>query len=209
MAQVNLLRKEGAGRAFLLLKEQGMYGEISEALCGALRGTSTVLLVECAQVGDANWQSIADEVAAMVCSEKLKQVSLVAFGLATSIAQNLCLLQPRLVRSMVLFDVCTRPCADWVNQSIDWLEKKLPMGLPFRSRVRGFDGRPFLQRLRCPVLVVSTPGASAHECEQSRLTAESLPTSWIYQAVGEEGKGVEGYCSLVLDFEQVPARCPQ
>lgn len=208
MGLTSLLRMEGEGRAFLLISEGTAYREAADALFSILRSRSRVMLLESAVISHANWQAVSEEVAQFISAQRLKQVSLAAFGGATAIAQNLCLRHPRLVRSLVLFDVCTRPGADLITRWIDWLEEKLPMGLPFRSRINGFDGRPFLQRLRCPVLVVSSVLAGESEREQARLIAEGMPTAWYFQ-LDTGPQETENLRRCLFDFEQIPARCPQ
>ena len=209
MPLVNLLQRKGSGRAFLVLCERWKYSPMADILGQALCGTSTVLLSECVRIDDFNRQAITEEVIALAAGEKLKQVSPIAFGPSTAIAQELCLREPRLVRSMVLFDPRSRPHAGLKDRCLDWLEKSLPMGLPFRLHIKGFDSRPFLQRMRCPVLVISTAEASAHDRFQSRLIAENLPSAWFFQAAGDSLHGMKEYCSLLQVFERVPARCPQ
>jgi hypothetical protein len=93
----------------------------------------------------------------------------------------------------------------------------LPLGLPLRRVVRGFDSRPFLQRIRCPVLVVSTADDSLEERRDAATMARRMPTAWQMTLQGRNKLSVDGgsdertaeFAQLVVEFSEVPARAPQ
>jgi hypothetical protein len=68
-----------------------------------------------------------------------------------------------------------------------------------------FDARPFLQRIRFPVLVIDTKSVLRDE-KESELINRSLPTSWYLKTDTLESQAVK---DALLEFEDVPAKRPQ
>lgn len=222
MADVRIVGELGAGRPFLLLYENNSYKKMAEALGGELAKKTRVIVAESTSVDKYNWGRLSGELLGHIRDKKIRQLSLVSFGEASSLVQNIALLEPRLARTIVLVDASTRPHPNYFSRTIDWLERILPLGLPLRTRTVAFDAKPFLQRIRCPVLVVCMGGATPFIRGEASILAAHLPTSWqialpgsgvVGDGVvgdGEVGSGgVEALTSLVLDFEEVPAKCPQ
>ena len=150
-------------------------------------------------------------------SRGVRQGSFVGFGAAGALVQNLCLLEPRTVRAAVLFRASSRAHPRLIDRLVDRLEGALPLGLPLRRVVRGFDSRPFLQRIRCPVLVVSTADDSLEERRDAATMARRMPTAWQMTLQGRSKLSVDGgsdertaeFAQLVVEFSEVPARAPQ
>jgi len=204
---VQIRADEGTGRAFVLLFERGSAEGEARALLGALSPRHRVLLLEVPVLEPGSWRASAGEVLELLKGQGVRQVSFVAFGPAAAPVQYLCLTEPRFVRTMALVDAVTRPHASRLTRLVDRLESWLPLGLPLRLSGEGFDCRPFLQRIRCPVLIITTPAASEYVRGEGAVMADRLPTAWQV-ALAAEG-AAEELARLVATFTDVPAKCPQ
>ena len=204
---VRVLRDEGKGRPFGFVCEDASHAALVGQAFDALAKKTRVLLIELGPITDTNWSTLTQELRDLLTRLSVRQISFVCFGSAGTIVQNVCLVDLKLVRSIVFIDATTRPHPTFWSKTIDALEEKLPLGLPLRLRSVGFDGNSFLQRIRCPALVVTSPHASTYEKRQAKVLGEKLPTAWLAE-LAEPG-AVEQLNSMILDFQQIPAKCPQ
>ena len=203
---ISVLSELGQGRAFILLREKGSY-PLADALLAPLAERARVLLLECEAVSAAGWKSLGESLLRTLQERGIRQASFVGFGAGSALVQDLALRELKLVRTLVLVDAETRPHATRLDRVIDRLEQFFPLGLPLRARGRWFDVRPFLHRLRCPTLVVTTPQATAHSRAEAVVFAKQLPTGWSVElSAGEEAAQL---CAHLLRFQDVSAKCPQ
>lgn len=197
----------GKGRAFLIAYEENDYSEIAKTLGDKLSSQTRVILVKIASVTDDNWVSLSDQLRAVLTKCGVRQASFVGFASAASVIMNLALLELKLVRTLVLIDASTRPHPRLIDRIADRIERFLPLGLPLRSSGRGFDAKSFLQRLRCPVLVVATSRANNFLYSQAEVFRRGLPSGWVVKLNSQNE--AEELTKEVLDFQQIPAKCPQ
>lgn len=203
---VRVAAEGGKGRAFVLLHERGTYHEAAQALFAVLSQRTRALRIECASVRDDNWQHLSSEFIELMRQQGLKQTSFVSFGAAGTLLQDLGLTDVKQVRTAVFVDASTRPHPTSMQRFVDRVEEVLPLGLPLRLRAKGFDARAFLHRIRCPVLVVTTPRSTTFHQHQATVLADKLPTAWRVRLSSDEA---EELCNLVCEFQDVPAKCPQ
>ncbi len=204
---VRLRRDGGKGRSVALVVETGEYESFAEHLFQALAGRTRALIFESPPVTSANWRALAESLIALLGELKVRQASFVAFGGSAALAQRIAIEELRLMRTMVLVDATTRPHPTSRDRILDRLERFFPLGLPLRTSTPGFDGKPYLQRMRCPALIVTSRRRTPFLEAQAALMAEGMPTSWLkkLQSTAEP----EELASLVLEFQDVPAKCPQ
>ena len=126
-----------------------------------------------------DWLTLDRYFAESLESCQVRQVTLIAFGPTTALAQSQYHRLPRSVRGLVLIDPSCRPNQSATEILLAKLERYLPMGLPFRSAAIGFDGMPLLHRVRCPVLLVVTNSANQLQREQAELMSVRIPTAWL------------------------------
>lgn len=205
---LRVVADHGAGRRVVLLYEPSEYGRLAEQVGTVLASTARVLAIESARVSGESWSALTEALTQMMNEQKVRVASFVAFGACTTLLQNLCLRDLRLVRTAIFVDPEVRPHPTVVEQVLDRLERMLPLGLPLRVRTRGFDGRSFLQRIRCPALVVRC-SSSAHAGAQAALLARGLPTAWFSDLSAFGGVQAAEVASKVCAFQEMPARCPQ
>ena len=207
-SSIKLEEGRGQGRPFVILFEKGsLYQDLAKGLYQGLAGDGKFLLVESGPITNSNWEDLTRQLQKLFEDQGVRQASIVGFGAASSITQNLCLYDVKLVRSLVLVDAATRPHPRLIDRFVDRIEHALPLGLPLRSQGIGFDSKSFLQRLRCPILVVTTSAANAQLLKQAELLMQRLPTCW--RAALSTETAISELVSLVSDFQSVKAKCPQ
>ena len=205
----NTLLDQGKGRALVFLLEEGDQGiaDLCSHLAAAER-RPRVICIELAKISAYNWKEITQELLELFKELKVRQNSLVAYGPASTIAQNLYLTEAKNIKSLVLIDPSTSPKPGLFQKVIKWLEAKLPLGLPFRSPGYAFDSRSLLQRIRCPVLVVLRSDANSYLRQEAELIVSACPTSMI-QHLSSGSEELGELMGQIEKFQAVPSKCPQ
>jgi hypothetical protein len=143
---------------------------------------------------------------------ELKRITLVGFENGASIVQALTILSPRLFRRAILVDPLSRVSPGFLVRFVDWIEKYLPVGLPFRAINKDFDSRPFLHRIRCPVMVVLSPAESFYNSIESTYIAKKIPNCYLLKMTNvplENSIFSEEFLKCLEEFQQSPAKRPQ
>jgi pimeloyl-ACP methyl ester carboxylesterase len=204
---IQVLSSEGKGRAFVVLFDSTIYTQYAENISLSLKDKARVIIISCSLVNSTNWKILSQKLLEKLDQLAVRQASLVGFGSASSLAQYLALTEIKLVRSLVLINATCRPHPNWRDRLIDRLEGALPLGLPFRSSTEGFDSKPFLQRVRCPVLLAVTIDADLFIRSQVAEMEKVLPTAWMI-ALDSANQSAH-LAKLVEEFQEVPVKCPQ
>lgn len=155
-------------------------------------------------VKGSEWKSSYEKVIAFLDEQKIRQAHIVSIGAAGAIAQALAVRFPGRVRSLVLINATSRAHAGLMERVCDWLEERLPLGLPFRVATDSFHGKPFRHRIRCPALILTTESASQAIRDEAESFATAIPTSWYWKL--ERG---EEFASMVKEFHALPVKAPQ
>lgn len=206
-ADIILKQDIGTGRAFTFIFEEENYYDLVAPTIEKLNSSSRILIFLIPKVTETNWQKISEDLLKKFVELKIRQTSIVGIGEATSVSQNIALRENKLIRSLILIDPTTRAHPKKIDKFISKIEEFLPLGLPLRKNFMGFDSKPFLQRLRCPCLILTTNRASPYIRLQSELIAKRVPTAWL-KDLKEENFSTR-LIQLIEEFEQVPAKCPQ
>lgn len=207
MSIVKTIADSGTGRSFCFLAESGKALNLAKKILESSDSENRKIIMELPPIKDNNWKEISAAIIAELGSLKIRQTSLVGISSAGAIAQNLVLNQPKLVRTLVLVDSASRAHPSKFSIFIDWLESHLPLGLPLRKRVLGFDSKPYLQRLRCPTLVATTAAADEHIRQESKNILNRAPSAW--EANIPSASPEKELAELIKNLENVPAKCPQ
>ena len=155
-------------------------------------------------------QRLIDEIEKM----GLRRVTVVASEDGANIAQALCLLDPKLIRKAALINPRSKVHPTLSEQIVDKIESFLPVGLPFRSLTSGFNSRPFLHRIRCPILVLISRGASLFSQSESEYIANKIPNCY-FNKLGtsdyfNEDRGFpDEVLKLLLEFQGTSPKRPQ
>jgi pimeloyl-ACP methyl ester carboxylesterase len=205
--KINLVSDSGQGRAFVLIHEQGSYVGLAEQAAKQMSGKARVLVFQSSPVSENFNFASPSPLISILGDLGLRQCSIIGFGDSGVLAQHLVLTQPKLVRSLVLVDGSFRSHPSRFTKIVDWLESHLPLGLPLRLQERGFDSKPFAQRIRCPVLLALTPLVNDFIRLQSQEILYRIPSAWMVEL--KESNMVEHFCDLIDTFERVPVKCPQ
>lgn len=107
----------------------------------------------------------------------VKRTTLLGAGAGASVAQALAVFHPTIVRRVILVDPTARLSPSLGMRIIDRIEHFLPFGLPLRKLSSAFDSRPFLHRLRCPTLILSTPNSGLFLRQQAAYLAKKIPNA--------------------------------
>jgi len=151
------------------------------------------------------------------------RATVLGLGEGGSLAQAMALANKKLVRRLILINATCRLNPSLCSRVIDYLESAFPFGLPLRSLGKDYDSRPFAHRIDCPVLLLSTEGASNYEIRQSQFLAKRLPNAWLLSLVTRGSGSSEGSISsssnqvnfgpeilkAIAEFSEVSARVPQ
>ena len=91
------------------------------------------------------------------------------------------------------------------------IEQYLPLGLPFRTLNSGFDCKPFLQRIRCPVMLLSSREAGLYLKSEFQVFLKELPSAWgqVLTSEKQHADYSAEVARLIQEFQDIPAKCPQ
>jgi len=202
---ITCLEDIGAGRPWVLVRERGShYTSYIETARDIASKSGRVILLEVASVTDTNWTLLASALEEKLFQKGVRHASFLSFGGAGVLVQRLCLIHPKIGRSLVFVDATSRGHPSLLMRLADAIERSLPLGLPLRKNIKGFDSKPSLHRFRCPVIVAVTELASEYERGESRVMAKALPTAWYVELRGEEELS-----PILTEFQGVAAKCPQ
>ena len=207
MGIVALQAECGQGAALIVLAEHGVDEESVAPLIQPLSQRFRVLRIVAPRVGEKNWDAITESVVELMNVMGIRQASFVGVAHAGSVVQHFALLHLKRVRRIVLVNGRTRPHPTWCTRAIDWIESRLPLGLPLRTPRGSFDSKSFLHQIRCPCLIVLTADAGAELVSQGELLAAHLPTAWLVRL--EPGQGASRLAELIDEFQDVAAKKPR
>ncbi len=204
---MHVVSDTGLGRSFVLVFEPGQYQKYAASIAELLSAEVRAVCIESPLISDENWKAQSVALLEIVKGLSIRQATFVGFGAACALVQNTYLREPKIVRTMVLVNGSCRPHPNRFSSWIDALEELLPLGLPLRASSKGFDSRSHLQRIRCPVLVITLPDATDFLVKEAHLINKAMPTSWYQHLVGPDESSE--LCQLIKEFQEVPAKCPQ
>ncbi|MBN8549251.1 MAG: hypothetical protein J0M12_08060 [Deltaproteobacteria bacterium] len=207
MQAIQTISDTGKGRPFVILHEDSAYELSCVRIAAALGERTRTILLRSPRISDTNWRELTELLQSKLKELSIRQASFVGFGAAGALVQNLCLADLKMVRTVAFVDAASRAHASFFSRCVERVERSLPLGLPLRRRAQGFDSKPYLQRIRCPALVITTPLADAYIRAQAEVLEMKLPTSWRLEVSGTED--VSELSRYILEFQEVPARCPQ
>ncbi len=206
MSDCEILLDEGKGRAYVVLTERS--GDALVPLCRKLSQGSRCLLLQLKSARTSEELNLRVQAVLEVLTEaNIRQFSCVGLQDSCVVVLQLALKQPKRIRTLVLIDAVTRPHPTALERLYDRIESYLPLGLPFRVRSKGAHFKPFVQRLRCPVLVVRTKEFSSYLENEFQALLSLLPTSWAIR--WPTYPEPEGIIEAIEQFQDVPVKCPQ
>lgn len=209
-AELIPLLDKGTGRVFVTIFDDDTYSDLGMSIAERLSGTSRSILLRSAAVTEQSWEALSALIGEELQRLGVRQGSLIGLGAGSTLVQNVALATPKLVRAVVLVDATSRPHPTRRERWVDWLESKLPFGLPLRLGSNGCNVQAYLHRLRCPVMVAVTRSADTFAQEDRRTFARMVPTAWQIDACNSSPEADVNYLSdAIAAFQDVPAKCPQ
>lgn len=208
-SSITVLSDSGTGRTFVTIVDDESYLPFAQAVVEKLSLKARSVLVMSSAVTGSSWQALSEAFVATLTDLNVRQASVVGMGAGAALAQNLALTNPKAVRSLAIVDSSSRPHPTLWERAVDWLEERLPFGLPLRLGSHGFNVKAYVHRLRCPLLVIATSRASAFIREELASIALRAPTAWRVLLSGPLDSQIAELSDTLLDFQDTPAKCPQ
>ncbi|MEY4668415.1 MAG: hypothetical protein RL518_1114 [Pseudomonadota bacterium] len=208
-AGIEVLADKGSGRTFVTIIDDEAYLPFAHAVVDSLSTKARSVLLRSSAVTAGSWEGLSQALNTTLANLSVRQISMVGMGAGAALAQNLALCQPKTVRSLAIVDSSSRPHPSRWERMVDWLEERLPFGLPLRLGSSGFNVKAYVHRLRCPVLVIATSKASAFIREELKALSLRAPTAWRVTLSGPLESQIAELSDTLLSFQDTPAKCPQ
>jgi len=207
---LEILFDQGTGRAYITIVDDDRYLSLVRAVSDQISRTARSIVVKSRSITSDSWRALSDSLLLTIAQVGVRQASLIGMGAGATLAQNIALIEPKTVRSMVVVDAASRPHPSSWDRFVDTLEARLPFGLPLRLGSKGFNVRSYVHRFRCPLLIVSTSRASTFIRDELRQLALLSPTAWrvdLSDTHREQEASV--FAETVIAFQETPVKCPQ
>lgn len=209
LSSITVLSDCGSGRTFITIVDDESYLPFAQAVVEKLSQKARSVLLMSSAVTASSWEALSEAFGATLTDLNVRQASVIGMGAGAALAQNLALTNPKAVRSLAIVDSSSRPHPTLWERAVDWLEERLPFGLPLRLGSHGFNVKAYVHRLRCPLLVIATSRASAFIREELASIASRAPTAWRVLLSGPLDSQIAELSDTLLDFQDTPAKCPQ
>lgn len=206
---IEVVSDGGSGRAFITIIDDSAYLPLARNVVDKLASRARSVLLQTSPVTNTSWEALTEVLSATLAQLNVRQASVIGMGAGATIAQNFALAHPKAVRSLAIVDASSRPHPTRWERLVDWVEERLPFGLPLRLGSEGFNVKAYLHRLRCPLLVIATTRASAFIRDEIKSAAVRAPTAWRIMLSGEEEEQSVQLSEALLAFQDTPAKCPQ
>ena len=194
----------------LIIPGEGISAEQALLLARELENSFRVLVYDGPLPGVVKVDQFTAELHERLIKRGVKRSTILAAGSACNVAQAMAVAFPGSVRRLALVDPQSRMSPTLSTKIIDWLESHLPLGLPLRPTNEAFDSRPFLHRLRCPVLIVSTERAGMLLRSEAATMHRRIPNAVLAQLKTVSGSSYQhDIGALVKDLLQRAVKRPQ
>ena len=207
--EIKVLSDQGSGRTFVTIVDHESYLPFATAVVEKLALKARSVLLMSTAVTATTWETLSESFSGKLTELNVRQASSVGMGAGATLAQNVTLNQPKIVRPLAIVDSSSRPHPTRWERMVDWIEEHLPFGLPLRLGSTGFNVKAYLHRLRCPVLVIATGKANSFIREEVKSTALRAPTAWRVVLSGPIERQIAELSETLLNFQDTPAKCPQ
>lgn len=189
--------------------ELGLFGERETQLLLQVASESAAVFLYSLPDNDRGL-AVARQIAGILaeCEEmKVRQLTVCAVGArASQMAIELFLAAPTLLRRLLLNGLATKEPLSGLRSAIDWLDLKLPLGLPLLRRREGGDFRSVLHAVTCPVFLFSAVTASEQLSKELSFARERIPSARVVK-VGDLSDAELG--ALFAEILATPWKQPQ
>lgn len=193
----------------LIIPGSGISLEQARLLAAELEHNFRTILYNGPLPGVVNVYQFSAELHEKLLRKNVKRSTILAAGSACNVAQAIAVSFPGSVRRLALVDPLSRMFPTFGTKVIDWIESHLPLGLPLRPTSDAFDSRSFLHRLRCPVLIVSTPQAGIMLRAEAAAMHRRIPNALLSQLRPDSSSYQHELGRMVKDLLQRPVKRPQ
>ena len=203
---IKIMSDSGRGRTWLAIFSEDYWSSICQETLRQLSEKLRKIELKSIKPDSGNWKDLSEDFQNKLAELKVRQSSLICFGACSCLGLNQALINKKSVRSLVLVDAISRPSPTKKERIISTLEEKLPLGLPFKSGIKDFDAKPYLQRIRVPSLIVVGPKADTYTKSEADIFLERMPTAVKHECLDNEYSDLG---NQIERFLEVPVKCPQ
>ncbi|MCI5065639.1 hypothetical protein MRY87_07940 [bacterium] len=200
----------GKGRAVCLLRDEQYGGALFqpdtsslETLREVLSEKNTLHEVSFPHLSGRNFSEVEEAFFEYLEQQRIRQATFVTTGSLSMLLWKVAIREQKRIRNALVIGGETRPLHSSWEQVSSWLERKLPLGLPFRVQEGNFHALPFLQRFRFPVFLFTEEHASLRLKQEAEVLARELPISWCVPSDSQD------LSQIYRQLQEVPAKCPQ
>lgn len=204
---MKIIKEKGSGKAKLVVYTKE-YSSWAEKVYDLYNDESRIVLIDVGSITEDNWELEYNNFYELLVNNKLKQGAIISFGQACTLVQNLALKEYKIARPLILVDPTTRGNPSRFSKIIDKIESKLPLGLPLRLKMKGFDSRPYLQRIRFPINLVLSSKCNAYQRSEVKEFLGRAPTVFL-KDLSESSEFERDLFQEINDFLLVPLKCSQ
>lgn len=198
----------GTGRSVIIVHESGYkYKKYVDSIINSSLKNYRKIIFECDNLNDENWQKNYEKFRKLLDDLNIRLATFISFADSGTLVQQLALEELKKIKTLVLFDPTCRAHPSLLMKLTDKIESFLPLGLPLRITNSSYDSKPFLHRIRCPVLIIATTNLSSYEKDQIQVFSEKLPCAWNFSV--SENDFHDQLSELIDNFQEVPTKCPQ
>ena len=130
---ITVLSDSGTGRTFITIVDDESYLPFAQAVVEKLSQKARSVLLMSSAVTASSWEALSEAFGATLTDLNVRQASVIGMGAGAALAQNLALTNPKAVRSLAIVDSSSRPHPTLWERAVDWLEERLPFGLPLHK----------------------------------------------------------------------------
>jgi pimeloyl-ACP methyl ester carboxylesterase len=151
-----------------------------------------------------NLVGLSERFKTLITESKLTRITLVGVEWGGAVAIHYAANNIKNVRRVLFVNALSRAKQLPIEKGLEWIERFLPLGFPFRPISKDFDPRPIIHRVRCPVLVVTQASSQIEDIKiHTKFLMDKLPNAWHAELE------LSTFPELLENFIVVPTKQPQ
>ena len=144
----------------------------------------------------------------LVKKEKLKRLSILAYGEGCLLALEFAVKNPEMVRRVMLVNPSFARTLSVKDRLVAFIERVFPMGLPYFSKSHSYTPCPHIHRLRCPVWQIGGDN-SRQNGELYRRIPNLIVRDFRHAVDAPNGVASAEFITLLREFLEVPTKRSQ
>ena len=212
-------REQGEGKALVLVRTMGENTSPASEVTAISRWCETLLtgcltfsrVLELCVVppqSGVEWEQTSAQLEAALADRGLRHCPIIGIGESALMVHHFAVFRPKICQSIILIDPVFQLSATRMTRLVNWIEQILPLGLPLRVGTDSFISAPFLHRIRCPTLVISSAGEGDEQEEATSSMTRRIPNGWFKRLdlEAQEADLIESVSSFLPVRHRYPMR---